>query len=85
MPWPASVRPCAGRPFGANLFDALTDLGHAIAAEGEQMDALDLIAPDMYSNENFRSRIISWLLDPSAHHRQAGQFIAALLRESCRV
>ena len=29
--------------------------------------------------EKLHSRIISWLLNPSAHHRQAGHFIAALL------
>ena len=63
----------------ANLLDTLTNLGHAIAEESEQLDALDLIAPGMWSAEEFHSRIISWLLDPSAHHRQAGHFIAALL------
>ena len=63
----------------ANLLDTLTNLGHAIAEESEQLDALDLIAPGMWSAEEFHSRIISWLLDPSAHHREAGHFIAALL------
>ena len=63
----------------ANLLDALTNLGHAIAEESEQLDALDLIAPGMWRAEEFHSRIISWLLDPSAHHQQARQFIAALL------
>ena len=63
----------------ANLLDSLTNLGHAIAEETEQLDALDLIAPGMWAAEEFHSRIISWLLDPSGHHRQAGQFIAALL------
>ena len=29
----------------ADLLDALTNLGHAIAEESEEMDALDLIAP----------------------------------------
>ena len=59
--------------------DTLTNLSHAIAKEREQMDALVLIAPGMYGSEEFHSRIISWLLNPSAHHRQAGHFIAALL------
>ena len=63
----------------ANLLDTLTNLGHAIAEESEEMDALDLIAPDMSADEKLNSRIIKWLLDPSAHHRQAGHFIAALL------
>ena len=63
----------------ANLLDTLTNLSHAIAEESEQMDALDIIAPGMWSAEEFHSRIISWLLDPSAHHRQARHFIAALL------
>ena len=63
----------------ANLLDTLTNLGHAIAEENEEMDALDLIAPGMWGAEEFHSRIIRWLLDPSAHHRQAGHFIAALL------
>ena len=63
----------------ANLLDTLTNLGHAIAEESEEMDALDLIAPRSWAAEAFHSRIISWLLNPSAHHRQAGQFIAALL------
>ena len=63
----------------ANLLDTLTNLSHAIAEESEQMDALDIIAPGMWSAEEFHSRIISWLLEPSAHHRQARHFIAALL------
>ena len=63
----------------ANLLDTLTNLGHAISEESEEMDALDLIAPRSWAAEAFHSRIISWLLDPSAHHRQAGHFIAALL------
>ncbi len=63
----------------ANLLDTLTKLGHTIAEEGERMDALDVIAPGMCRAEEFHSRIISWLLDPSAHHRQAGHFISALL------
>ena len=62
-----------------NLLDTLTHLGHAIAEESEEMDALDLITPDMWRAEEFHSRVIRWLLDPSAHHRQAGHFIAALL------
>lgn len=63
----------------AHLLDMLTDLGHAIAEENEEMDALDLLAPRSWAAEEFHSRIISWLLDPSAHHRQAGHVIAALL------
>ena len=63
-----------------NLVDALTNLGHAVAEEREQLDALDRIARDLWRAEEFHSRIISWLLDPSAHHRQAGHFIAALLK-----
>ena len=55
----------------ANLLDTLTNLGHAIAEESEQLDALDLIAPGSWAAEEFHSRIISWLLDPSAHHGQA--------------
>ena len=66
----------------ANPLDTLTNLGHAIAGETEQLDALDLIAPGMWAAEEFHSRIISWLLDPSAHHRQAGHFIAALLNST---
>ena len=66
----------------ANLLDTLTNLGHAIAEESKEMDALDLIAPDMSADEKLNSRIISWLLDPSAHHRQAGHFIAALLNST---
>ena len=63
----------------ANLPDTLTSLNHAIADEQEKLDALELIAPGMWSDEKFHSKIISWLLNPSAHHRQAGHFIAALL------
>ena len=63
----------------ANLLDALTNLGHASAEESEQLDALDLIAPGRWAAEEFHSKIISWLLDPAAHHRQAGHFIASLL------
>ena len=63
----------------ADLLDIVTILGRAIAEENEEMDALDLIAPRSWAAEEFHSRIISWLLDPSAHHRQAGHFIAALL------
>ena len=63
----------------AHLLDMLTDLGHAIAEESEETDALDLIAPRSWAAEELHSRIISWLLDPSAHHRQAGHYIAALL------
>ena len=62
-----------------DLLDTLTILGHAIAEENEEMDALALIAPRSWVAEEFHSRIISWLLDPSAHHLQAGHFIAALL------
>ena len=62
-----------------DLLGALSNLSHAIAEEREQMDALDLIAPRRWAAEEFHSGVISWLLDPSAHHRQAGHFIAALL------
>ena len=62
-----------------NFLDALTKLGHTIAQERGKLDALDLIAPRRWAAEEFHSRIISWLLDPSAHHLQAGRFIAALL------
>ena len=63
-----------------NLLDTLSNLGHAIAEESEQLDALDRIAPGLYATEEFHSRIISWLVDPMAHHRQAAHFIAALLK-----
>ena len=63
----------------ANLLDTLTNLSHAIAEERDQLDALDLIAPRRWAAEEFHSGIISWLLDPTVHHRQAGHFIAALL------
>ena len=66
----------------ANLLDTLTTLGHAIAEESEQLDALDLIAPGSWAAEEFHSRIISWLLDPSAHHGQAAHFIVALLNST---
>ena len=66
----------------ANLLDTLTNLGHAIAEETEQLDAIDLIAPGMWAAEELHSRIIRWLLDPSAHHRQADHFIAALLNST---
>ena len=42
----------------ANLLDTLTNLGQAIAEESEEMDALDLIAPDMSADEKLNSRII---------------------------
>ena len=63
-----------------DLLDTLTKLGHAIAEENKELDSLKIIAQDMYSDEKFHSRIISWLLDPAAHHRQAGHFIIALLK-----
>ena len=66
----------------ANLLDTLTNLGHAITEESEQLDALDLIAPDRWAAKEFHSRIISWLLDPSAHHGQARHFIVALLNST---
>ena len=53
----------------ANFLDALTNLGHAIAEESEQLDALDLIAPGRWAAEEFHSKIISWILDPEAHHQ----------------
>ena len=65
-----------------DFLDALTNLGHAIAEESEEMDALNLIAPGMWAAEEFHSRIISWLLDPSAHHQQARHFIVALLNST---
>ena len=63
----------------ASLLDALTSLNHAILKECDQMDAIDLISPRLWEYEEFHSRIVSWLLNPSAHHRQAGHFISALL------
>ena len=63
----------------ANILETLTNLGHAIAKESKEMDALDLIVHRSWADETFHSRIIRWLLDPSAHHQQAGHFIAALL------
>ena len=65
-----------------DFLDALTNLGHAIAEESEEMDALNLIAPGICAAEEFHSRIISWLLDPSAHHQQARHFIVALLNST---
>ena len=65
-----------------NLLHALTNLDHAIAEESEELDALDLIAPGQGAAEELHSRIISWLLNPLAHHRRAGHFIAALLRST---
>ena len=65
-----------------NLLETLTNLGHGIAEEREHFDALELIAPRSWAAENLHSKIISWLLDPSAHHRQAGHFISALLRST---
>ena len=61
------------------LLAALSNLGHAVAEQRDQMDALGLIAPRIWRAEEFHSRIISWLLDSSAHHRQARHFIDALL------
>ena len=63
----------------ANLLDSLSKLGQAIADENEQLDALDFIAPGMWRTEEFHSKMISWLLNPSAHHQQARHFIVALL------
>ncbi len=62
-----------------DLLKTFTDLSHAIVEERDQLDALDLIAPRGWAAEELHSRIISWLLTPSTHHRQAGHFIAALL------
>ena len=62
-----------------SLLEALSNLGHAIAKERKRLDAIELIAPRGWYYEEFHSRIISWLLDPSAHHQQAERFIAALL------
>ena len=66
----------------ADFLDVLTKLGHAIAEESEEMDALNRIAPGIWAAEEFHSRIISWLLDPSAHHQQARHFIVALLNST---
>ena len=63
----------------ADLLKSFADISHAIAEESLQLDALDLIAPRAWAAEELHSRMISWLLDPSSHHRQAGHFIAALL------
>lgn len=63
----------------ADLLDTLANVGHAMAQERGHLDAMDLIAPRLWRAEEFHSRIIRWLLDPSEHHRQAGHFIAALL------
>ena len=62
-----------------DLLKSFTDLRHAIVDERDQLDALDLIAPRGWAAEELHSRIISWILEPSAHHQQAGHFIAALL------
>ena len=62
-----------------DLLKSFTNLSHAIVEERDQLDVLDLIAPRGWASEELHSRIISWLLNPSAHHRQAGHFIAALL------
>ena len=62
-----------------NLQDSLTNLNRAIIRERWQMDALDVIEPGLWAFEEFHSRVISWLLDPSAYHRQAGHFINVLL------
>ena len=66
----------------SSLLDALTNIGRVIGEERKRLDAIELIAPDMYSNERFHSRIISWLLDQEAHHGQAAQFTAALLKDT---
>ena len=63
-----------------DLMKYIIDLDHVIVEERDQLDALDLIAPRGWASEELHSRIISWLLEPSAHHRQAGHFIAALLK-----
>ena len=63
----------------ANLLDTLANLSYAIAEKREQLDAIDLISPHRWAYEEFHSRIIGWLLDPSAHHQQAERFIVALL------
>ena len=65
-----------------DLLDALANLNHAIIQDSAQMDAIDLIKPKRWADEEFHSDIISWLLDPSAHHRQDEHFIAALLRDT---
>ena len=62
-----------------SLLNSLTDLGRAIVEERDELDALDLVVPRGWAAEELHSRIVSWLLDPSAHHQQAGHFITALL------
>ena len=62
-----------------DLLKSFTNLSHTIVEERDQLDALDLIAPRGWAAEELHSRIISWLLEPSAHHGQAGHFTAALL------
>ena len=61
----------------ADLLKSFADLGYAIAEEREQFDAVNLITHRAWASEEFHSRIFSWLLEPSAHHRQSGHFIAA--------
>lgn len=58
---------------------AIARLEAYLAEERGQLDAIDLIAPRRWDYEEFHSRIIDWLLDPSAHHGQAESFIGALL------
>ena len=58
---------------------AVARMEASLAEERGQLDAIDLIAPRRWDYEEFHSRIIGWLLDPSAHHQQAERFIAALL------
>lgn len=62
-----------------DLMKSLTNVRHAIVEERDRLDPLELIAPRGWAAEELHSRIISWLLEPSAHHRQASHFIAALL------
>ena len=61
------------------LLDALANLNRAIVHERERMDAIDIISPRLWEYEEFHSRILNWLLDPSSRHRQSGCFTAALL------
>ena len=66
----------------ADLLDALADLNHGIAEQREQLSAVDLIAPDAWAAEGLHYRAISWLLDPSAHHRQDGHLISTAWQRS---
>ena len=74
-----STRPPDRPSIQRTSLDALADLNHGIAEERGQLDVVDFISLGAWASEELHSRIISWLLDPSAHHRQTGHFIGALL------